>query len=286
VVGGQPWPWQDPRETLRRAVAHLAGRAEVVSVGLPAQEGVRALPRLPRAEWLAQLAGAVAVLDRYAPNPERQLALSFRQMDALAAGAPLISDADAPLAEGIRALGAGWVDEPLEAALDAALDGWTGRAPSRGSRALAERYAPERTETELLAWLAAPRARARGWSLLHAGARLARAEARAEASEGALEAARAEVLAKRAEVEALHGTIRALSGAVESSAAAVADVAAFRREAVAVLGTRLSGREAQAEHLARELEIARAEVDKKTRELEATQAERDRVGKLLRAIRG
>jgi hypothetical protein len=66
----------------------------------------------------------------------------------------------------------------------------------------------------------------------------------------------------------------------------LADVAGFRREAVAVLGTRLAGREAEAEHLARELAIARAEVEKKTRELEATQAERDRVGGLLRGLRG
>ena len=248
-------------------------------------EGVEQLPAMGRAAWLGTLAASVAMLNRYAPNPERQLAVGFRQMDALAVGLPLVSDADTPLAQELRETGAGWVDAPLEEALDRALD--ADRARVRDNvRALADRYAPEGTEREVLAWVAAPAVRARTWSLLEAGARLAQAEAVAARDARLREVAEAEVVAKRAEVDALHMQVRALTSAVEASAAALADVAGFRREAVAVLGTRLAGREAEAEHLARELAIARAEVEKKTRELEATQAERDRVGGLLRGLRG
>jgi hypothetical protein len=64
VVGGHPWPWQDAREALARAVAHLRGRAQVVSYGLPAVEGVEAHGIVPRAEWQAALAGATVALDR------------------------------------------------------------------------------------------------------------------------------------------------------------------------------------------------------------------------------
>ncbi len=286
VIGGHPWPWQDASDTVRRAVAHLRGRARVVSVGMHvAIDGVEQVPVLGRSAWLGTLSTCVAMLDRYAPNPERQLAVGFRQMDALAVGLPLVSDADTPLAQDLRDAGAGWVDAPLEEALDRALD--ADRARVRDDvLALAARCSPEHTEREVLAWSAAPSVRARSWSLLEAGARLAQAEGVAAREARLREVAESEVVAKRAEVDALHAQVRALTSAVEASAAALADVAGFRREAVAVLGTRLAGREAEAEHLARELAIARAEVEKKTRELEATQADRDRVGGLLRGLRG
>jgi hypothetical protein len=287
VLGGPCWPWQDPRETLDRALVHVRGRARVTLIGMdgPASvEHLAVVPRMPRGDWLRTLAGAAAVLDRWAPNPERALATGFRAMDAIAVGAPLITDADTPLADAVRAHQAGWVGGPLEDALDAAIDAW--RSHAQRPEGLARVYAPERTEAPVLAWVDGARRRERAWSLLAAGADLARAEARAEVAEAARARAEAEVAAKRAEVEALNATVRALAGAVEANAAAVADVAAFRRETVQVLGTRLAGRDAEAEHLARELAIAREDVAKKSREVEVAQAERDRVGRVLRALRG
>jgi hypothetical protein len=290
IVGGQPWPWQDAGATLARAVRHLGFHADVRVVGLPAVTGATAVARGDRAGWLDLLAGSAAVLDRYAPNPERALAQSFRQMDALTAGAPLVTDPDTPLAEEVRATGAGWVDTPLEDALDAALAEATQPEAALRRRAavhtLAARFAPARTEEPLLAWITEGTVRARSWNLLAPGAALARARDRAARAEARRDAALAEVADKRAEIEALNAQVRALAGAVEASAAALSDVAGFKREVAAVLGTRLSGREAEAEHLRRELAIAHAEIDKKTRELDAAQAERDRVGKVLRALRG
>lgn len=278
VCGGQPWPWQDAGPTIDRAVAHLGDRARVVTFGLPARPGVDARPLASRGAWLAALAGASAALDRYAPNPERSLALSFRQADYLGVGLPLVTDADTPLADEVRATGAGWVDEPLEDALDAAL------ASPRSSAALAARYAPAVTEAPLLAW--APRRRPRDWDLFRAARRLAEVEARAARDRALRDAAETEVTAKRAEIDGLNAQVRALASAVEASSAAVADVAAFRRETVAVLGTRLAGQTAEAEHLRRELEICRADLDKKTLELRAAQEERDRVGRALSFLRG
>ena len=223
----------------------------------------------------------LAALDRYAPNPERALALSFRQMDYLGAGLPLIADADTPLGAEIRETAAGWVDEPLEEAIEAAL------ARPRSSEALAARYAPARTEAPLLAW--SPERRSRDWSLLRAGARLARADARAAADRAARRAAEAELDRKRAEADALHAQLRALTASVEALSTALQDVAGFRRETVQVLGTRMVTKTDEAEHLRRELEIARVDLEKKTVELESLQQERDRLGRafaLLRRGRG
>jgi len=276
VVGGHPWPWQDARATLERAVAHVQGRAEIVSYGLPAVAGVRAHGLVPDAEWLAACAGATVALDRYAPHTERELALSFRQMDYLSVGLPLISDPWTPLAEGLRAHGAGWVDEPLEAALDAALT--EDRGP--GARALAAEYAASAT-----AWAdGAPTPRVRQWSAVRWSRRAAEALVGAEADRVRRDAAEAEVAHKRAEVEALVGQLRALTATVEHLASAQLEVAAFRRETVQVLGTRLSGQTEEAEALRREVAILRADLDKKELELGRLTNERDRLGGILRRL--
>ena len=285
VIGGHPWPWQDARDTVRRAVAWLGDRGEVVTVGLPPEDGARALPLLPRAEWLELLATSTAALDRYAFNPERELAVSFRQMDAVAAGLPLILDPHAPLADLVRAHGAGWPDLPLEQAMQAAID--AARADdgaAAGARALAARFDPDLTERPVVTWT--PRRRALSWNLLRAGGALGAAEVAARAERARRAAAEREVEVKRQEIDALNLQVRALCGAVESATAAVADVAGLRREVVQVLGARLSGREVEGEHLRRELEIVRADLEKKTRELEAAHGERDRLGRLYDRLRG
>lgn len=286
VFGGRSWPWQDAEPTIRRAVAHLRGRAEVHRYGSRAEgDGVHH-GIVGRRAWLGACAGAVAALDRFEPNPERDLALSFRQMDYLACGLPLVSDAHAVIADELRAAGAGWVDAPLEEALDAALaEAPEARAARRERvRGLAARYAPTHTEAPVVAWT--PRVRPRERSALANTLRLARAERRATWAEAGVEESRRELGQKHAEVERLTAQVVSLTGSVEALSAAMLDVAAFRRETVAVLGLRLSGSEATKEHLARELEIARADLAKKQAELDALAAERDRMGGLLTRLRG
>lgn len=278
IVGGHPWPWQDARAVLARAAAHLAGRAELVSYGLPPVPGVTAHALATDAEWLAACAGATVALDRYAPHTERELALSFRQMDYLSAGLPLITDPWAPIAAEVRAAGAGWVDEPLEAALDAALA--EDRRP--GVARLAEAYAPERAAAALAQ--VSPTPRVRMWSAARWTRQMEARRVRAEADRLRREAAEAEVLHKRAEVEGLVGQLRALTAAVEQLSAAQADVAGFRRETVQVLGTRVAGQTAEAEALRREVAILRADLEKKDLELARLTTERDRLGGVLRRL--
>jgi hypothetical protein len=280
IVGGHPWPWQDAREVLERAVKHLGKRADVVSYGLPAVAGVQAEGLVSREAWLAACAGATVALDRYAPHVERELALSFRQLDYVSAGLPLITDPWAPIAEGVRRHGAGWVDEPLEQALDAALH--EDRRP--GVAALAERYAPERAGAPLAGLT--PTRRTRDWSAVRWSRRASAAMVAAEADRVRREAAEAEVVSKRAEVAALVEQNRALTSAVAQLAGAQADVAGFRRETVQVLGTRLAGQTEEAEALRRELAIVRADLEKKDLELGQLRGERDRLGGVIRRLGG
>ena len=151
-----------------------------------------------------------------------------------------------------------------------------------GARKLAQRYAAEVAQ-KALAGLR-PRIRARDWSAVRWSRQAAAAQLRAEADRGLREAAEAEVQRKRAEVDALVGQTRALTASVEQLSGAMADVAGFRRETVQILGTRLAGQTEEAEHLRRELAIARAELEKKQLELGQLREERDRLGGVIARI--
>lgn len=280
VVGGHPWPWADARETVARAVAHLRGRADVHTFGVPPVDGAVAHGLVPYGAWRASLAGASAALDRYAPNLERELAVGFRQMDCLGSGVPLITDGAGPLADEIRATAAGWVDEPLEDALDQAL-----AAPRHdGASTLAQRFSRDRAEAPLLSWT--PQRRARDRSAMATAGQLASARATAARDRQLRDAAEAEVDRKRAEVAALTAQTQALTTSVAQLSAAMADVAGFRRETVQVLGARLTGHTEEAEHLRRELAIAQAELEKKDLELAQIHRERDRLGGVIKRLTG
>ncbi len=279
IVGGYPWPWAQGNESLARALNHLGKRADVVSYGLPLMAGVESRGLVSLAEWREACSTATVALDRYAHNPERELAASFRQADYLGGGLPMITDPWTVLADEVRAYRAGWVDEPLEDALDAALQEDRGD----GARALGKRYARETTEAPLLAWT--PSVRERIASATVRAVDLARARERTATNQLRAEAAHEEVRRKREEVAALHEQVARLTGALSRLSEAMADVAGFRRETVAVLGTRLAGQTGEAEELRRQLEITRADLDKKTLELAAVQADRSRLDGVLARLR-
>ena len=277
IAGGFPWPWQDARQALERAVAHLRGRARVVTYGLPEVAGVESHGIASRREWLAACAGAAVALDRYARHQEREIAVSFRQMDYLAAGLPMISDPWTPLAARIRQSGAGDVDLPLEAALDRLLADAT--ATKAGIAELRRDHSIEAAAEAFFGFEPAPRQRR--WSAVRWSNEAAQAILRADADGQLRAAAEEEVHRKRAEVDTLVEQNRSLTDTVAKLSAAVSDVTSFRRETVAVLGSRLTGQTEEAEHLRRELAISQADLAKKQAELDRLMAERDRLGGVL-----
>lgn len=155
VAGGVAWPWQDPRWALEQAVGvlkqHPNARLRLLRGAYPLHapgQQVQPLPidptppvevegMLPYADMLKLFETAWGALDLMAPNLEREVALSFRQLDALRTGLPLIIGAHAPLAPLIADFEAGWVvrhgdADALQQALAELLQG--GRALERKSR--------------------------------------------------------------------------------------------------------------------------------------------------------
>ncbi len=286
ILGGFPWPWQDPDAAIAEALDALGGRGELVTVGLPPRPGVRCLPALPRAAWLAELSTADAALDRYAPHLERQMALSFRQMDYLAAGLPLCTDPDNVLGPEVTELGAGWtgsIHEAVDVLRKMRKNARLREQSAAGVARLAARYRLALTHAPLLAW--SPRRRPRRFSVVGAARERAALRERLGRLDRRAEAWQAELQAKRAELTTAHDQIAALTASIERMSAAMLDVAGFRREAVAVLGTRLSDEHNEAEFLRRELEILRADLHKKDQERFRLQAERDRLGGVLARLR-
>lgn len=309
LLAGVAWPWQDPAEGLRRAVAHLErrgrGRVEVVGgrplVGSPATVDLAAqVPPGPRLRYtppvayealLALHARCTAALDWMAPNPERALAVSFRQVDALGCGLPLLTHPHHALSDTLRSWDAGWVvdGEGLEAALDEALDQPEAvERKARQARALGlAEHSRDQAEAPLLAWVQDPqrRERPRG-PLLDAAALaagLAEARAQAHAARSAQQEAQAELALKRAEVERLTAQNQDLCGSLAHLSRAVDEVAGFRRETVRVLGARSAAAEEESEALARELADLRADLAKKDAELRAARREQERLNDALAA---
>jgi hypothetical protein len=211
------------------------------------------------------------------------MALSFRQMDYLGCGLPIIGMKESVLAQEIKDYQAGWVEESLEEALEAALGGAQARC-SAGALALRQKYQRDLLAQPLLDWQ--PTSRARPWSVLRDAARYAAALETGRGARARAEQAALEVADKRNENQELAAQNRALTASIEALSAAMADMAAFRKETAVVLGTRLSGTQASNEQLRRELEIMRADLDKKTQELEAIQSERGRLERTLLRLTG
>lgn len=146
VAGGVAWPWQDPRWALELVVARLReaergtlhllrgayplGTTSNVMAPLPVEDvpPVHVHSLLSHDEMDRLLSTAWSIVDVSAPNLEREMALSFRQLDALRCGVPLVLGAHVPLAGLVSELEAGWVVSygdrtGLERALDEILEG-------------------------------------------------------------------------------------------------------------------------------------------------------------------
>ncbi|MFT5582767.1 MAG: hypothetical protein ACI9VR_000343 [Cognaticolwellia sp.] len=300
LMGGAAWPWLDPVDGLKRAVAHLAKRRKgkvVVIGGQPALGGVgvmaleSAVPAGPRLRYepqplsygalLERYASGWAALDHMAPSPERELALAFRHVDYLGCGLPMITTAIHPLSDRIHQAQAGWVGPDIEGALDQVLNG--GKAlsnRSKAARALAESMR-DPAPRALLDWVDQGQVRPPSPPALEGAAQLAaRAQvlaARERTLKQSLQSSQAEVLEKRQEVEVLHLDLRQASASIAGLARAMEEVAGFKREAISVLGAHHSGAAQERDSLDRQLAETQADLAKKNAELRAMQREQDRL---------
>ena len=303
VLGGVSWPWQDLTDCVRRAEAFLRerGRGKLVVYGgrpaigqtpvtpleekVPASSALEYRKSVPWPQLLAAYSSASAALDVMAPNAERELALSFRHVDYLACGLPIVTSDQHVLAPALKETGAGWIVEggDLESALAAVLDDhdWVKRA-SRSAQALAEdRFSRSRCEAPLLDWVLEAQVRDKKKELLPERADLAAAVAELRAkTEGAqaLQAkAEGELSRKREEVVALAGQVNTLTTIADRLSKAVDEVAGFKREAIAVLGAENKAKDEETSLLTRDVAELSADLAKKRAEATATARERDRI---------
>lgn len=179
VTGGVRWPWRRDEETLeavRSTVRDLRAqgrRAELLEFGgayrwhddAPGEErpgdGDGGTALAPYSAWSRTLAGAHLGLELGQANIERRYSQSFRSLDFLRHGLPLLVSDGQPLAEAVRAANAGWVVDSPEAAgavlrdLAAHPEHWSER--SEGALALLHtHHDPLKAAAPLLAWLEAP----------------------------------------------------------------------------------------------------------------------------------
>lgn len=304
VAGGARWPWQDPVGALVRVLAVLddRGEGEVRWFGgaplmgrvdggwqLPEHARLRTPGWLPYDALLQAYAGATAAVDWMAPNPERGMALSFRHVDALGCGLPVLTGEDSALVDVLG--GAGICSDDIEGTLHAVLDDAALRSRmSMQARDLAATLLDEDTVVEpLLEWMQAPRIRARRAGPLaeraELAARAARSEARLEILEDTAARAEAEAVAKRQELGAATARIEDLIATNARLARAMDEVAGFKREAVALLGSQSERARRSLADAERENGLLRADIEKKNAELAALDELRGRLEHDLRNVR-
>jgi hypothetical protein len=288
VAGGARWPWQAPLESLQRVLDHLdrRGTGRVVWYGgaplLGRTDGGWTLPDHPRlttpgwlpyAELLEAYAGATAAIDWQGNHPERSLALSFRHVDYLGAGLPILTGPDSALVDHLGH--AGLATDDIEAALDTVLDHPERLAEMRtAAHQLAHTvFHPELCGRPLVEWVERGTRHRQVPGPLSSHARLIReaerAVRRAETAEEALARANHEVEEKRTQHTALTLQIHTLTDTVARQARAIDEVAGFKREAIALLGNEGDRARRTAADLQRENALLRADAEKKSAELRA-----------------
>lgn len=305
VMGGVAWPWQDPVPALERAVAHLTHRrkgkllvvgvqptlGDAVGVDLaarvPAGERLTYQGPVPYADLLQIYATSTAFLDVMTPNPERELALSFRHVDALGCGLPLITTSMHPLSADVESAYAGWVDGEIEDVLDQVLDNPADvEERAECALALAALFNLDSSQA-LVDWVEQGSVRAKTGPVLSGAAELTaqvgRLQGELTAERALREVAEREVAGKRAELEGLNEQVQSLTSTVGRLSRGLDEVAGFRREAVRVLGTQRDAADAERTELARELVDLRADLAKKQAELRTQQREVDRLNDALAA---
>ena len=288
VAGGARWPWQDPIPALERVLAHLdrRGVGQVVWYGgaplIGRTDGGWSLPEHPRLatpgwlpypDLLAAYSGATAAIDWQGDHPERRLALSFRHVDYLGAGLPVLTGPDSALVDVLGSAGIATPD--IEGALDVVLD-----EPDRlqqlraAAKALATGdFHPDRCGAALLDWIERGTCHVQNPGPLSEQAALIReaerATARAEAADDARKRAEAEVDDKRTENQSLTAQIHTLTDTLARQTRALDEVAGFKREAIALLGNEQVRAQRSADELTRENGLLRADIEKKSAELRA-----------------
>ncbi len=309
VAGGVFWPWADITdgllallETLDAAddgLIHLYGgeygiRSDTTRYADPRERLPEAHDRLvfkgmvPIDQLWAEYSRASVAFDLMAVNPEREINLSFRQIDYLRCGLPIITSPHQVIADDLIEYGAGWTVEPGDVAGLQALVGRLlanpeeiAQAADAAQRLAADKYVWTKSVAELEAIVANPRRRRHAETLV---ARMSRTQA--DLWEDHEENRRLrEVLGhqhedldkKTEEVDRLNQRVQTLLGTVDRLTNSIGDVSKFKNEALNYLGESQDAAIREAGELGRELERKALDLHKKQEALERAHKEIDKL---------
>ncbi len=309
VAGGVFWPWADLTgglvdllEVLKEAgegQIHLYGgeygiRSDTTRYADPRSRLPQDDPQLvfkglvPIDTLWQDYASASVAFDLMAPNPEREINLSFRQVDYLRCGLPLVTSPRQVIAADVAEYGAGWCIDPSDRDALASLvrrllaePDEIARASSAAQRLAAERYAWTQTAGALEAWLERPQRRRNRDGFV---ARLARTQAdlwedhqENRRLRESLGHHREDLEKKSVEVERLNARVGTLMGTVDRLTDSLSDVSSFKNEAITYLQESEDAALRDAAELGRELERRALDLHKKQQALEKATREVDKL---------
>lgn|GEM_PF-2193180 len=313
VAGGVFWPWADIGRGLRGLVDLLddAGAGSVHLYG--GEYGIRsdteryadprsALPAdHPRVEFKglvpiddlwADYAACSIAFDLMAPNPEREINLSFRQIDYLRCGLPVITSPRQVIAADVREYGAGWLVDPEDA------DGLrtlvtrllanpaeVAEASAAAQRLARDKYSWAHTVEALDALVRAPVRRQRRDTFVGQLTRT-QGDLWGEVEDNKklrtmLERRDDDLSKKSEEVRRQDARIMQLMGTVDRLTLSLSDVSGFKNEAITYLGVSEDAALREAAELGREVERKELDLLKKDDALKKSAKE---VAKLKKAV--
>jgi len=174
VTGGVDWPWRNSEtrmEVLQLALnqaqqdlgksaslMRLGGNSAPVDAQSPTEQNQGLLPYR---ELRALLHDSAVGVELALPNVERHFSQSFRAVECLCAGIPVMVDAYLELADAVRQYDAGWVVEESEPMVDLVRNilsdprAWSKKA-ANALRLARDQHAIHGVTVPLLRWLASP----------------------------------------------------------------------------------------------------------------------------------
>ena len=309
VAGGVFWPWADVSDGLVDLLGVLDD-ADVGTVDLyggkydirsDTQDYVDPRSKLPQDHARLTFKGLVPIdqlwdeyrragvaFDLMARNPERELNLSFRQVDYLRCGLPIITAPGQVIADDLEEYGAGWLVEPGDKdALRALIRRLSAHpeevaaASAAAQRLARERYSWDVTTGPLLDAVASPLRRQHTETLV---SQLARTQAdlwdeHETAKRLRTTAARqeADLDAKSEEIRAQDAKIRQLLSTVDRLTLSLEEVSRFRTDTVTYLQQEEDAALREAAELQRELDRRDLDLRKKQAALDAADREIDKL---------
>ncbi|MBI5528619.1 MAG: glycosyltransferase [Deltaproteobacteria bacterium] len=195
VSGGVFWPWQEasPRLLAAAAAIEALGKGRLALYGgayplgtdgmkyaappdeLRSHARVEFKGMLPYDDLMAQYRSATAALNVAEPNSERELSFSFRDIDYLAAGLPIIIGSYCEMARLVEKYDAGWVVDPadtgsLARAIESAFDEpeVVARKSGAATELARKEFNPADSVKPLSDFLASPATRTKRTTLLSA----------------------------------------------------------------------------------------------------------------------